>query len=51
MTIETARRANGAARCLAFVPAEIVDDDDVSRRQRRNRHLLDTSQEALAVRP
>jgi hypothetical protein len=42
-------RADGTAHSFAFVAAEIVNDDDVARLQRWHQHLLDISQEALAI--
>jgi len=41
--------ANGAAYRLAFVAAEIVDDDDIAGFECWNKNLFDVSQEAFAV--
>ena len=41
--------ADGAADGLALVAAEIVHDDDVAGPERRDEHLLDIGEEALAV--
>ena len=40
---------DGAAGGLAFVTAEVVEDDDVARRERRGENLLDVEGEELAV--
>jgi hypothetical protein len=41
--------ADGLPHSLAFMAAEIVDDDDVAGLERRDQNLLDISQEAFAV--
>jgi hypothetical protein len=40
--------ADGAAHRLALVTAEIVDNDDVARLERRNQHLFHIGQETFA---
>jgi hypothetical protein len=40
---------NGTAHGLAFVAAEIVDDDDVAAPQGGHQHLLNIGQEACAI--
>jgi hypothetical protein len=40
---------DGATNGLAFVAAEIVDDDDIAGPQRRHQDLLDIGKEAFAV--
>jgi hypothetical protein len=41
--------ADGAPHGLSFVAAEIVDDDDIARLERRDEDLLDIGEEAVAV--
>ena len=42
-------RPDGAARRLALVATEIIEDDDVARLQRWGQSLIDIGPEALAV--
>ena len=41
--------ADGTASALSLVAAEVVEDDDVARSQRRHQHLLDIGGEQVAV--